>query len=148
MKREIRNPHYINNARTVIAAQFVYDDGRVVDAVISESETGNPDLREIKRLFAPEVLEANTRENIKKVSASQEAQRIKEEAQAQRKQAEDLFAVKLKVFEIPLIKASTDRSLKARIRRSKTDVEAMAWASVLLAQEMVNDPAGGAEASE
>jgi len=53
-------------------------------------------------------------------------------AKAQRKQQEELFAAKLRIFEIDAIKESDNRVLKAKIRKSKSDVEAMAWASALL----------------
>ena len=76
------------------------------------------------------------------------AQRKKqqEEAQAQRKLQEELFATKLKIFEVELIKNSANRALKARIRRSKSDVEAMAWASALLLAEHQQEQSTSADA--
>ena len=58
------------------------------------------------------------------------------EAQALRKQQEELFAAKLKIFEIESIKNSTNRDLKSRIRKAKSDVEATAWAAVLMLDEV------------
>ena len=99
MKRKIVNPHWINNARTIISADFVYDDGRVLTATISESETTNPDLIEIKQNFSDDQLEENTRQKIRSVSDQRLKDQEQKEAQALRKQQEELFAAKLKIFE-------------------------------------------------
>lgn len=135
MKRTIVNPHWINNARTVISAEFHYSDGRVVPATISETDTGNPDLREIKEKFTVDELEANTRKKIQEITRDRERKQQEEEAKALRKQQEELFAAKLRIFEIEAIKASTDRAMKSRIRKSKSDVEALAWAAALMLSE-------------
>lgn len=135
MKRTIVNPHWVNNARTVISAEFHYSDGRIVNAIISDSDTSNPDLAEIQSTFSVDVLEANTRKNIQKITADAEKKKIAEEAEIERKKQEELFAAKLKIFEIEAVKNSTDRNLKSRIRRSKSDTEAMAWAAALLLSE-------------
>ena len=132
MKRKIVNPHWVNNARTVISAEFHYDDGRVAQATISESDVTNPDLVEIKAKFTDQQLEENTRKKIQEINAERERKHQEELAKAQRKQQEELFAAKLRIFEIDAIKDSDNRTLKAKIRRSKSDVEAMAWASALL----------------
>lgn len=132
MKRTIVNPHWINNARTVISAEFHYDDGRVAQATISESDVTNPDLVEIKAKFTDEQLEANTRKKIQEINAERDRKHQEELAKQQRKQQEELFAAKLKIFEIDTIKNSDNRQLKSKIRKSKSDVEAMAWASALL----------------
>lgn len=135
MKRTIVNPHWINNARTVLEADFHYDDGRVVKATISETDTSNPDLAEIKSKFSDEELETNTRKKIAKVTATQEAEKQRLQAIEDRKKQEELFAVKLQVFEIDAIKNSTNRKLKSQIRKSKSAIEAQAWAGALLLSE-------------
>ena len=57
MKRTIKNPHWTNNARTVMSAEFHYDDGRVLTAVINGQDVNNPDWNEITRQFSTEALE-------------------------------------------------------------------------------------------
>jgi transcriptional regulator of heat shock response len=136
MKRKIVNPHWINNARTIISADFVYDDGRVLTATISESETTNPDLIEIKQNFSNDQLEENTRQKIRTISDQRQKDQEQKDAQALRKQQEELFAAKLKIFEIDSIKNSTNREMKSRIRKSKSDMEAIAWAAVLMLEEV------------
>ena len=135
MKRTIVNPHWVNNARTVITADFQYEDGRVLTATISETETTNPDLIEIKQKFTEQQLEDNTQRKIKQLADQRSKDKEQKEAQALRKQQEELFAAKLKIFEIDSIKTSQNRPMKSRIRKSKSDVEAMAWAAVLMLEE-------------
>lgn len=135
MKRTIVNPHWINNARTVLMAEFHYDDGRIVSATISESDTSNPDLAEIKSKFTDAELEQNTRKKIQKMTREQEEEKQKQQAAEDRRNQEELFAAKLKIFEIDAIKDSTNRKLKSQIRKSKTALEAQAWAAALLLSE-------------
>ena len=47
------------------------------------------------------------------------------------KQKEQLFMLKLKLFEVPVIKASTDRPLKAKLRKSQNFVDALKYALLL-----------------
>ena len=72
MKRTIINPHWINNARTTLAADFQYSDGSVVRAVISKSD-GNPDYNEILKTFSEEVINTNTGRNAARVNVENEA---------------------------------------------------------------------------
>lgn len=138
MKRTIKNPYWMNNARTLLSAEFHYDDGRIVEAQISETDVNNADLREIKEKFTREVIEANTQAKMRQVAKRQAEEKQKADALKLRKAQEELFAIKMKIFEIDQIKASTNRTLKSFIRRSKTDVEAMAYASALLMSEFNN----------
>jgi hypothetical protein len=135
MKRTIKNPFWTNNARTILSAEFHYDDGRIVNAVITDGDQNNPDFVEIMNNFSAEDIENNTRANIRKVNDETVRRKQEEEAKAQRLEQEKLFAVKLKIFEVDAIKNSDDRALKSKIRKSKSDVEAMAYASALLYSE-------------
>jgi hypothetical protein len=53
-------------------------------------------------------------------------------------QQETLFAAKLDAFEIPIIKTSTNRAAKAKIRKAKTLMEVTAYAIMLMMQEEAN----------
>ena len=139
MKRTIVNPHWINNARSIISADFQYEDGRIVTVNVSGSETTNPDLIEINEKFTTEQIEENTKQKIKEISNQKIKQKQIAEAHALRKQQEELFAAKLRIFEIDTIKTSTNRVLKSKIRKSKSDVEAMAWAVALMLNEFNNE---------
>lgn len=139
MKRTIVNPHWINNARTILTADFHYEDGRVLTATMSETETTNPDLIEIRQKFTDEQLEQNTKNKIRQLGDKRAKENDMKEAQALRKIQEELFAAKLKIFEVEAVKNSTNRLLKSKIRKSKSDIEAMAWAVTLLLEELKNE---------
>lgn len=132
MKRTIKNPHWINNARTVLSVEFHYDDGRVMTAVINDSDAGNPDLDEVKRLFTTEELEKNTQQAIQKQNNEAEARKRQEEAMKEKQLQEELFAVKLQAFELPLVKETSDRALKSQIRRAKSVFEVYAYTAALI----------------
>ena len=134
MQREIINPHWINNARTVLAAEFRYADGTISNAVISQSDN-NPDYEEIIRTFGVDVVEANTKENIQKVARTQYEQQAKEQALKDKKVQEELFAMKLKAFEMDIVKESANSALKSKIRRSKSDFEVIAYTAALILSE-------------
>ena len=85
MKRTIVNPHWINNARTVLSAEFHYDDGRILSATISDSDTSNPDLAEIKKTFSEAELEKNTRKKNSKMAQEQEAEKLTKNKEHQAK---------------------------------------------------------------
>ena len=132
MKRTIVNPHWTNNARTILSVEFHYDDGRIVNAVISNADTSNPDLAEIRSKFTDVQLEENTQVAIRKSNEAIAKKKQDEETLAQKKFNEDLFAAKLKIFDIDAVKNSTNKKLKSQIRKSKSETEAMAWAAALL----------------
>lgn len=137
MRRTIVFPHWTNNARTVLAAEFRYDDGRVVNAVINDARNpNNMDAQEVFRFFTDQEIEANTQVQIRRIRQQQEQERQQREAERMRVEQEKLFAVKLKIFEIDRVKASVNRELKSSIRRSKSDVEAYAYAAALLLSEI------------
>ena len=85
MIRTIKNPHWINNARTILSAEFHYSDGRVLNATINKDDTNNPDWNEITLKFTPEQIEQNTQRAIGKQSRERELQRVQEEASKERK---------------------------------------------------------------
>ena len=139
MKRTIINPHWINNARTTLAADFQYSDGSVVRAVISKSD-GNPDYNEILKTFSEEVINTNTGRNAARVNVENEARAAAQEAQKVREKQEALFAAKLDAFEIDVVKESTNAVAKAKIRQSKTPIEVVAWTAILLMNEAATPP--------
>ena len=135
MKRTIKNPHWTNNARTVMSAEFHYDDGRVLTAVINGQDVNNPDWNEITRQFSTEALEANTRAVIEKQTKEKEKEKIQKEALAEKLRQESLFAIKLKAFEVPIVKNTTQKDLKKAIRKAQNDFEVIAYAAASILAE-------------
>jgi len=132
MKKTIKNPHWINNARTVLSAEFHYEDGRVMQATISDVSSGNPDWEAIKVQFTTEEIEQNTRRAIEKQAREQAAAKAKAEADAIREKNEKLFEAKLEAFELDVVKESTDRATKAKIRRAKSLFEIYAFTTKVI----------------
>ena len=141
MKRTIKNPHWVNNARTILSAEFHYDDGRVMTAVINSNESNNPDYQEIRTKFTDAELEQNTVNNIRKVQGDRDRQKAQEEAQKERERQEKLFQVKLAAFEVDQVKNTANKSLKSALRRAKSDFEVYAMAAAIILDSVQNQQA-------
>jgi hypothetical protein len=145
MKRTIKNPHWVNNARTILSAEFHYDDGRVMTAVINSNESNNPDYQEIRTKFTDAELEQNTVNNIRKVQGDRDRQKAQEEAQKERERQEKLFQVKLAAFEVDQVKNTANKSLKSALRRAKSDFEVYAMAAAIILDSVQNQQAAPEE---
>lgn len=132
MKRTIKNPHWTNNARSVMSAEFHYDDGRIVTAVINCSDESNPDWLEIKSKYSREELESNTLKEIKRQQQQQQLEKQQQLAMAEKKKQEELFAIKLQAFETDAVKNTTNKVLKSSIRRAKSVFEVYAFTAALI----------------
>lgn len=141
MKRTIKNPHWINNARTILSAEFHYDDGRVMTAVINSNESNNPDYQEIRTKFTDAELEQNTANNIRKVQGERDRQKAQEEAQKERERQEKLFQVKLAAFEVDQVKNTSNKTLKSALRRAKSEFEVYAMAAAIILDATQNQQA-------
>lgn len=135
MKKTIKNPHWINNARTVLSVEFHYDDGRVMSAVVNGDDVNNVDLKQVLAEFTSEQLEENTRKAIAKQNRDREAIEKKEAAEKDRQRQEALFALKLKAFEVEAVKNTPEKKLKSALRRAKSDIEVFAFASAIIIKD-------------
>ena len=138
MVREILTPRWGNEQKTHIIAKFRYDDGRIVDASISVPEGGsNSDWDEIMESFGKEYLDEQT-----KAQLDRHIQR-KTEAAEQRKlnieraQKEVLFNAKAEAFDMDVVKNSTNREIKNKIRRATSVMEVQVYTAML---HMMEDP--------
>lgn len=123
-----------------MSAEFHYEDGRVVTAVINCNDENNPDWAEIKSKYSKEELESNTLKVIKRQAQQQQAERQHQEAMADKKRQEELFAVKLQAFETDAVKNATNKVLKSSIRRAKSVFEVYAFtAALILDQQKTNE---------
>lgn len=132
MNRTIKNPHWTNNARTVMSAEFHYEDGRVVTAVINCNDNNNPDWAEIQKKYSIEELETNTQKAIKRQQQQQQIEKQQQQAMADKKRQEELFAIKLQAFETDTVKNATNKALKSSIRRAKSVFEVYAFTAALI----------------
>jgi adenine-specific DNA methylase len=136
MKRTIVNPHWTNNARTKLSAEYHYDDGRVLTVSMSKEDRSNPDLAEIYAKFTTEEINTNTNVNALKVQKIRLEEHQGNLAKEERRKNEELYVAKLALFEIDVVSNSTNSLLKSQIRKSKTVLEANAWAVGLMMDEL------------
>lgn len=146
LSRTFRNAVWASEAKDKINCQIIVnlDDGstQVFEAVVTQTEQGNPDWDAIMEKFGAEVIDEATTKELQQKNADREAkakeneERIKKENEF-RKQ-EELFAMKLDAFEIDVVKASTDRELKAKIRKAQTAIEVQAYTTILIMKELDN----------
>ena len=85
--------------------------------------------------FSTEALEANTRAVIEKQTKEKEKEKIQKEALAEKLRQESLFAIKLKAFEVPIVKNTTQKDLKKAIRKAQNDFEVIAYAAAIILAE-------------
>lgn len=138
MAREILSPRWGNDSKTQIIAKFRYDDGRVMDASISVPEGGsNPDWDEIISTFGTDFLDKEAVRQLevhKKRKLDTQNQR---KLNAERAEKEILFNAKAEAFDIDLVKNSTNREIKNKIRRASSVMQVMIYTTML---HMLEDP--------
>lgn len=136
MKRELKHPYWANEEKTQVIVQFHYEDGTVLEASVMETEEGNPDWKEIFETFTTEDIDATTN-RLQEERAEGEAKKEQElKDKEERRKTDMLFAMKLEAFEIPEIRNSKNRELKAKIRKSQTPIEIQAYTTILLQREL------------
>jgi hypothetical protein len=139
MTRQIINPRWANREKTHILAGFRYEDGKEVVASISNvpGSPPNPDWTEIMETIGEAGVDSNSAKalaghNQRKQSASE-----RRAMEAERHQREALFNAKAEIFDMDVVKNSTNRDVKNKIRRATTINEAQIYAAVL---HMLEDP--------
>jgi len=145
MARIIKEPRWVNTQKSQILAQFIYDDGRTMTAVISDTDDGNPDWNEIIDTFGIQKIDENTEkalENHEKKKVTQS------ELNAQRKEIDQqnaLFNAKQEAFDIQIITDSTEVELRSSLRKAKNIIEVNAFAAAIIALETMKKSSEPAE---
>ena len=119
------------------------DVGRMTRQVMLLNRTdkegnANPDFDEVVDALGEDVIDKETEDRVERKKAEKEehVQRDKEHAKARK--LEKLFNYKLEAFEVEEIKNSTNRKLKAKLRRAKSRIEVDMW-SIMILQESLNE---------
>ena len=138
MKREIKYPIWMNEEKTQVKCIFEYEDGGTFEAVVSDTAEGNPDWYEIMEIYGVEKIDELTQqlEEDRKKRRLEKDQRHKDIQEREKNEA--LFACKLEAFEIPEIRESKNREIKAKIRKAKSLVEVQSYTTILLMKELEN----------
>lgn len=135
MKREIANARWANDRKTKVWCTFRYEDGKVLNAVVQDTEEGNPDWKEIMELFSIETLDKNTEEFLNGLKEQKKFEEQKHKERQETMKNEAIFNAKLEAFSIEEIKNSKNTELKSKIRKAKTIMEVTAYTSLLLITE-------------
>ena len=146
ISRTYRNVTWANEAKDKLDCQIIVnlDDGssQIFEASVSQVEGGNPDWDGIMEQIGADRIDEATTKAIVDRNAERE-RRVKENEENRKKEEEfrkqeALFAMKLEAFEILEVKESSNRELKAKIRKSKTPMEVQAYTTILLMKELDN----------
>ena len=146
LREKYSNPVWVNFDKTTLEVhektkigKIKKDQCLVVTKWDDENETKvNPLFETITSIYSIEEIDNLTekfndemKENIKKEA-------IKKEEEEEVKRLRELFNVKLDIFNIPSINESSDKEIKSLIRKSKSNIEAIALAVILMMKEMKN----------
>lgn len=137
MTRKIREARWANDRKSQIFCIFEYDDGKKVEAYISDTDQGNPDWKDVIDTVGIETLEKNTKDFLRELSAKRNRDRQLEKERQETAKNEAIFNAKLESFTIDEIKNSKNTKMKSKIRRAKSMMEVHAFTSVLLMLEML-----------
>jgi type II secretory pathway component PulF len=83
-----------------------------------------------------EQIDASTAERRERKAREKEEEDQKRKAESDARDLEQLFDKKIKVLEIEEIKNTKNRTLKAKLRRSKNEVELQLYAQLILMEEL------------
>lgn len=142
--REILTPRWGNVEKTHIIAKFRYDDGRILDASITVPEgVSNSDWDEIIEKFGTDYLDQYTADALAKHQAKKADAVAQRQLNAERAQKESLFNAKAEAFDLDIVKNSTNRELKNKIRRATSIMQVHVYTAMLHMMEdpIVNPPA-------
>ena len=138
MAREILTPRWGNDSKTLIITRFRYDDGHTAEASISVPAGGtNADWDEIIEKFGKNYLDEQAQIYLKKDKEKRLQIENQRKLDFERMQKEQLFNAKAEAFDIDLVKNSTNREVKNKIRRAKNIMEVQIYAALL---HMLEDP--------
>ena len=142
MKKEWKHPFWENAAKDRLTARLniTHDDGSFSTTVAKVSKydaEGNitSDYEEVVSQNTIAAIDKFTEERLERHRQQREADIKKQQERNEAKRLEDLFNYKLQTFEIPEIKESTNRKLKAKIRKAKNVIEMNAYATILLMEK-------------
>ena len=96
----------------------------------------NPDFNEAIEQLTVETLDKNTNERLEKKQREAKGKALREQQKAKQKQLSVLFDAKLQAFEIDEIKNSKNRSLKAKLRKSRNVIEMQVYAQLIIKEEL------------
>ena len=149
ISRTFRNVTWTNiETKNAVNCEIIVnlDNGssQVFTAVVSKPDDGtiNQDWEDIMAKFGPDAIDEATTDMVQQKQLKREQDQLRREEnnkrQAEFEKQEMLFSYKLEAFEIEAVKNSSDRAMKALIRKSKSIPEVQAYTTILLMKELNN----------
>ena len=135
--KDYEEPFWLNKELKQVMVIIIYPDGKRLPASVS-GEGDNPDYIAIMKKFTEEDIDENTRLREERRAEEVRQRMERSKVDQQRRKDETLFEAKLEAFEVAIIKNSTNKSLKTKIRRSKSALEVLAYSTMLIIQEEAN----------
>lgn len=132
--KDYDEPFWLNKELKQVMVIIIYPDGKRLPASVS-GEGDNPDYNAIMKKFTEEQIDENTRLREERRSEEVRQRMERSKVDQQRRKDESLFEAKLEAFEIPIIKNSANKAMKTKIRRSKSALEVVAYAVMLIQSE-------------
>ena len=143
MKKEWKHPFWETAAKDRLTARLniTHDDGSFTTTVARVSKYDDngrvsSDWEEVLQQNDVKDIDKFTEDRLERHRQKREANIKRQEERNEAKRLEELFNYKLQTFEIPEIKNSENRKLKAKIRKAKNIVEMNAYATILLTEIM------------
>lgn len=106
---------------------------------INPDGTENELFKEAVEFLGVEKIDESSKKRLEKKQEEAEIDKQQKLEEARAKKLEKLFAYKLETFEIPEIKASKNRLLKSKLRRSKSVPEVNLYAILIIQDAMKNE---------
>lgn len=118
------------------------DDGKEIRQVhklrkLTTEGKENPLFKDCIAFLGEEAIDKETKERIERKNQERDLAKTKAEQKNRAQRLEGLFQYKLEIFEIPEIKASKNRTLRSKLRRSKSVPEANLYAMMIM-KEMLD----------
>jgi len=152
MKKQWKNPFWetAQKDRLTVRLNIEHDDGSFTTTVARVSkfdDNGNlsADYLEILEQNTLEKIDEFTEERLERHKKQRQAKAKREKESIESKRLQDLYNLKLQAFEIPEIRNSDNRPLKARIRKAKNVVEMQVFCALLVMGELNKNDNGTTE---
>ena len=146
LREKYSNPVWVNFDKTTLEVhektkigKIKKDQCLVVTKWDDENETKvNPLFETITSIYSIEEIDNLTEKFNDEIKENIKKEAMKKEEEEEVKRLKDLFNVKLDIFNISSINESSDKEMKSLIRKSKSNIEAIALAVILMMKEMKN----------
>ena len=96
----------------------------------------NPMWEDVMGKLGVEAINRSHAERLERKEAERAQATVIDSQNRKAAQLEDLFSLKLKAFEIDVIKLSTNRQLRSRLRRAQNEIELNAISTLIIGEEL------------